>query len=62
MKFFLYLVLSVYLTLDFFATFSEWMRSKSNKEYWMRFVDTIVAGGLLLAFIKFVDLLTVGGV
>ena len=62
MKVFLYLVLSVYLTLDFFATFSEWMRSKSNKEYWMRFVDTIVAGGLLLAFIKFVDLLTVGGV
>lgn len=62
MKFFLYLVLSVYLTLDFFGTFSEWMRSKSNKEYWMRFVDTIVAGGLLLAFIKFVDLLTVGGV
>lgn len=62
MKFFLYLVLSVYLTLDFFGTFSEWMRSKNNKEYWRRFADTLVSGGLLLAFIKFVDLLSVGGV
>lgn len=57
MKMFLLTLFAIYLTVDFFATFKEWMRSKSNKEYWFGFVDTITCGGMILAFIDLVNLL-----
>lgn len=60
MKIFLLSVFSIYLAMDFVGSFAAWMKSKGNKEYWLRFVDTMVSGALMCAFVKLVDILVSG--
>lgn len=58
MKIFLLVLFSFYFSLEFMGSFSAWMKSKSNKEYGWRLVDTLISAGMMFAFIKLVDLLT----
>ena len=58
MKIFLLVLFSFYFTLEFFGSFSAWLKSKSNKEYGWRLVDTLFSVGMMFAFIKLVEVLT----
>ena len=57
MKTFLLVLFSFYFTLEFFGSFSSWMRSKNNKEYGWRLVDTLFSAAMIFAFIKLVEVL-----
>lgn len=47
-----------YFSLQFVNSFASWIKSKSNKEYCWRFVDTLSAAALMFAFIKLVGVLS----
>ena len=55
MKIFLLTVFSIYLAADWVATFKKWLTSKSNKEYWFGFFDTVITSGLLIGFVKLIE-------
>lgn len=57
MKIFLLVLFSFYFTLEFFGSFSAWIKSKSNKEYGLRLVDTLLSAAMIFAFIKLVEVL-----
>lgn len=57
MKIFLLVLFSFYFTLEFFGSFSAWIKSKSNKEYGWRLVDTLISAAMIFAFIKLVEVL-----
>ena len=57
MKTFLLVLFSFYFTIEFFGSFSAWIKSKSNKEYGLRLVDTLFSAAMIFAFIKLVEVL-----
>jgi hypothetical protein len=57
MKIFLLVLFSFYFSLEFFGSFAAWMKSKSNKEYGLRLVDTLFSAAMIFAFIKLVEVL-----
>lgn len=57
MKTFLLVLFSFYFTLEFFGSFDAWTKSKSNKEYGWRLVDTLFSATMIFAFIKLVEML-----
>ena len=57
MKIFPLCVVAIFLTIEFFGCFAAWMKSKSKREYWLRFVDTAICGGVLVGFVGLVEVL-----
>ncbi len=57
MKIFLLVLFSFHFTIEFFGSFSAWIESKSNKEYNLRLVDTLLSAAMIFAFIKLVEVL-----
>lgn len=57
MKIFILSVIGIYLVMEFLGSFTAWMQSKSNKEYWHRFADTFLSGALLCGFAKLLTIL-----
>lgn len=57
MKIFLLALFSVVLVIEFFCSFIAWTKAKTNKEYWIRFADTVFSGGLILGFVKLVEVI-----
>lgn len=58
MRTILLIIFTIYLTVDFMGTFVSWTQSKSIKEYWWRFADTLISAGMILVFIKLVEILS----
>jgi hypothetical protein len=57
MKNFLLVLLSFHFTFEFLCFLSVWINSKSDKEYILRFVDTLFSAAMIFAFIKLVEVL-----
>ena len=55
MNTFIIVVFCVFLTINFLGSFSAWIRSKSNKEYGLRLVDTLISAGLIFGFIHLLE-------
>ena len=58
MKTCLLILFCFYFTIEFMGSFVAWVNPKNEKEYWWRFVDTLVSAGMIFAFIKLVQILT----
>ena len=58
MKIFLLALFALYFAFEFIGSFAAWVKSKTNKEYGLRFIDTACAIGIILAFIKLVEVLS----
>lgn len=58
MKIFLLALFALYFAFEFIGSFAAWVKSKTNKEYGLRFIDTVCSIGMILAFIKLVEVLS----
>jgi len=55
MRTFLLIVFSTYFVIMFMGSFLSWINSKSDREFWWRFIDTWVSIGMIYAFIKLIE-------
>lgn len=58
MKIFLLALFAFYFAFEFISSFAAWMKSKTHKEYCLRFVDTLCSAGMVFALIKLVEVLS----
>ena len=44
-----------YFCVEFVSACCSWTNSKSNKEYFLRLLDTLFSAGLIFAFLKLME-------